>query len=233
MPARNRPEIIANFALTVDGKISTRSGTPSLFTSPHDKARLQEIRAGADAILAGRGTVAADSMSMGLSRQDLRYQRVASGRSPAPLRVIFSNRGEFDPGWKVFQNRQSPLIIFSTTRMSPSMRQVLAPLCDLYLFSSATVPVSEALRTLYTDYGIRRLVCEGGAMLFRSLAEADLVDEIYATLAPVIFGGRNAPTMTGLPGPFFTSPSAFRVVSHQSVGDECFLHFRRRRGARG
>ena len=58
------------------------------------------------------------------------------------------------------------------------------------------------------------------------------VDEIFVTLAPVVFGGRKAPTMTGLPGPFFTSPREFRVVSQEVAGDECYLHFRRRKKSR-
>jgi len=228
----NRPEIVANFALTIDGKISTRSHTPSLFTSPADKARLQEIRASADAVLAGRGTVAADSMSMGLSRADLRTRRVAAGKSPVPIRVILSNRGRLDPGWKVFRYTQSPLVVFSTTRMPAATRRAIAPHGELFLFEAEAVPLAAALRVLRADYDIRRLVCEGGAMLFHSLIDADLVDEIYVTLAPVIFGGRNAPTVTGLPGPFFTSPREFRVVSQEVVGDECYLHFRRRRKSR-
>jgi len=227
--AAKRPLVVANFAMTVDGKISTRSFSPSLFTSPADKARLQEIRAEADGILVGRGTVAADSMSLGLSRKDLQAQRTAAGKSPAPVRAIVSNSGRFDPRWKVFTNTQSPLVVFSTTQMTTASRAKVAGLCDLRLFEKPQVPLLAALRILREEYGVRRLVCEGGAQLFRSLAEADFVDEIYVTLAPFIFGGTGAPTLTGLPGSFLKTPRAFRIAKMEQIGDECFLHFRRRR----
>ena len=67
-----RPRVIANFALTADGKVSTRNFTDTTFTSPSDKRRLKEIRALGDALLVGGRTVAADTMSLGLSAVDLR-----------------------------------------------------------------------------------------------------------------------------------------------------------------
>ncbi len=92
-----RPKIHAHFAMTADGKISTKNLTPSQFTSPAVKARIGEIRARHDAILAGRGTVAADTMSMRLSSEKLRAARIKQGLPPEPLRVVISNAGKIDP----------------------------------------------------------------------------------------------------------------------------------------
>jgi len=223
-----RPRIAAHFAITADAKISTRNFTPALFTSSADKARLQEIRAGADAIIAGRGTVAADTMSLGLSRQDLRDARAARGLSPAPLRVLVSNAGILDPNWKVFQYAESPLVVFSTVKMPERIRARIAPLCDLHLFSSPSVPLEAALQILFKEYKIRSAVCEGGGTLLRSLAEADLVDEIFLTLAPIIFGGAGAPTLTGKPDLFLPEAREFQIVSHRMEGEECFLHLRKK-----
>lgn len=228
-----RPLVIAHFAMTADGKTSTRAFTPALFTSPADKRRLQEVRAGADAVLAGRGTVAADSMSMGLSREDLRSDRVSRGLPPVPLRVIVSNAGNLDPGWKVFSCTDSPLVIFSTRRMPSSLRPVIARKAELFLFRGRTVDLEQSLKILREEFGVERLVCEGGGTLLRSLALLDLVDGIYLTIAPVIFGGRLAPTLTGLPGPFLDPPREFEIVRQSTSGDECVLELRRkRRGVR-
>lgn len=224
-----RPHIAAHFAITADAKISTRNLTPSLFTSPADKARLQEIRAGADAVIAGRGTVAADSMSLGLSRADLRKARAARRLPPVPLRVIFSNAGKLDPDWKAFRYQDSPLVVFSTRSMPQTIRDRIAPLCDLHLFSRPTVPLATALRILRAGYGVRRAVCEGGGTLLRSLAEADLIDEIFLTIAPVIFGGAGAPTLTGLPGSFLPVAREFGIVEHRMDGAECFLRLKKKR----
>lgn len=224
-----RPFVLAHFAITADGKISTHAFTPARFTSAADKRRLQETRAEADAVLAGRGTVAADSMSMGLSANDLREARAARGLPPVPLRVIVSNSGRFDPAAKVFQYSASPLVIFSTTRMPERLRSEVARRAELYLFSGKTVDLGQALGILRTDFGVKRLVCEGGGTLLRSLAEQDLVDGIRLTIAPLVFGGRLAPTLTGLPGAFLHPPREFRITRQSVVGNECCLELRRKR----
>lgn len=221
------PLVHAHFAITADGRITTHNSTPSLFTSPTDKARLHTVRAAHDAILVGRGTVAADSMSMRLSREDLRARRVADGKPAEPLRVIISNTGALDPGWKVFRHRGSPIIVLSTRRMPVPDRDALAPLCDLRLWDADAVPLREALSMLRAEHGVRSLVCEGGGGLLRSLAAADLVDAIHLTVAPVVFGGRGAPSLTGLAGNFLEDPRRFHIASIETMGDECFLTLER------
>lgn len=223
-----RPKIHAHFAMTADGKISTKNLTPSQFTSPADKARLGEIRAQHDAILAGRGTVSADTMSMRISSEKLRADRVQRGLPPEPLRVVISNAGKIDPLWKIFQHTGSPIVILSTTRMPQKLRATLAPLCDLHLYESAFVPLPAALSMLRAEYGVKSLVCEGGGALLRSLAAAGFLDEIHLTLAPVLFGGAAAPTLSGLPGDFLPRPLEFRLVKMTPSGDECVLHFKRK-----
>lgn len=226
------PRIVAHMAVTADGKISTRRFTPSRFTSPADKARLHEIRAEHDAILAGRGTVAADTMSMRLSGDALRRARIENGKPAEPLRVVLSNAGKLDPSWKIFQYRGSPLVVFSTTRMPLKIRAAIAPLCDLHLFESPAVPLRAALAILRADYGVKSLVCEGGGELLRSLAAGDLIDEIQLTVAPVVFGGRRAPTLTGLPGAFLPHPLDFRIARMRTIGDECVLRLVREKSKR-
>lgn len=223
-----RPKIHAHFAITADGKISTKNHTPSGFTSQADKARIGEIRAMHDAILAGRGTVAADTMSMRLSSSLLQAGRVARGLPPEPLRVIASNAGNIDPSWKVFQHTGSPIVILSTTRMEQNLRDTLAPLCDLHLYEAPAVPLAASLAMLRKEYGVKSLVCEGGGALLRSLAAEGFLDEIHLTLAPVLFGGSDAPTLTGLPGDFLPHPLEFRLAKMEPLGEECLLHFKRK-----
>jgi riboflavin-specific deaminase-like protein len=221
------PRIAAHFALTADGKISTRNLTPSQFTSPADKARLREIRAKHDAILAGRGTVAADTMSMRLSDPRLRAGRVRRGLPAEPLRVVVSNAGRLDPSWKIFRGGGAPVVVFSTIRMPAKTRSALAGLCDLHLFESETVSLPAALAILRSGYGVKSLVCEGGGELLRSLAAEGLLDEIHLTVAPVVFGGLTAPTLTGLPDAFLPEPLDFRIAAMRAIGGECVLHLKR------
>jgi riboflavin-specific deaminase-like protein len=221
------PKITAHFAITADAKISTKNRTPSLFTSPADKSRLRTVRAAHDAILAGRATVAADTMSMRLTDETLRQERLSRGLPLEPLRVVVSNAGRLDPAWKIFQPGGSTAVILSTTRMPQRTRSALAPLCDLHLFDSPSVPLVPALRMLCSDYGVKRIVCEGGGELVRSLAELDLISSIQLTIAPIIFGGAAAPTLSGIPGDFLPRPLDFKIKSTTVIDGECVLHLTR------
>src|ERR1700756_3782219 len=120
-----RPLIIVNFAITIDGKVSPAKATPSLFTSSYDKRRLLEIRSLGDALLVGRNTVETDNMSMGLPDEGLRLARVDRGQSEYPLRVVISNSGNLSADLNIFNHRFSPIVIYSTTRMPTSIQAAL------------------------------------------------------------------------------------------------------------
>jgi riboflavin-specific deaminase-like protein len=224
-----RPFVIANFAITADGRISTRKKTPSDFSSPRDKRRLLEIRAAADAVLASARTIRADRMTMGLPAEDLRAMRSAEGRPAYPQRVVLTQRGRLDPALPIFAHAFSPIIIFSTTRMPKALRAQLAAKATLHLAPGGTVDLHAMMRTLHAEHRIERLVCEGGAQVFRSLLEAGLVDELNLTLCPRIFGGRAAPTLTGVAGVFLPKSIRMELCEMLPIDSECFLRYRLRR----
>ena len=221
-----RPFVTSNFAVTWDGRISTRRGTPATFTSPKDKRQLVEIRAECDAVLASAKTIATDNMTMGLPDPALRSARVQRGQSPYPLRVLVTNSGRIDPSLRLFEKTFSPIVIFSTTRMPARVRSALADKADLWLYEGPAVNLAGMLATLRADYGVKRLVCEGGAQIFRSLLSAGLIDELHLTLAPRIFGGVKAPTLTGIAGDFFPQSIKARLHAMEVIDGECFLRFR-------
>jgi riboflavin-specific deaminase-like protein len=224
-PRAARPRLIANFALTADGKVSTRNYTATLFTSKADKRRLQEIRSLGDALLVGGRTIAIDRMSMRVSASDLRERRRNLGRSPEPLRVIVSNSGEIDLCWKVFRTAGSQIIIFSTQRMPHDLRPAISRLADVWIFDSATVDLAAMLRILRSDYRVRTVVCEGGPRLLRALLEMGVVDELHLTWTPLIFGGTMAPTLTGIPDRFLPRTIRYRLKAMQVNDGECFLTY--------
>lgn len=225
---RQRPVVIANFAITADGKISTRRRTPSLFTSPRDKQKLLEIRAGADAILVGRATVASDAMTMGLPVAALRAQRVARGQEKYPLRVVVTNSGRLNPKLRLFHAKGGPIVVFTSGQMSRLSELRLTALgARICRHRGRAVNLPAMLTELRSQHGVKSVVCEGGAGLMRSLLEANLVDRIHLTLCPTIFGGVAAPTLTGLPGTFL--PHAIklkRIAMDVSPEGECFLEYR-------
>ena len=226
MPKPARPFVTANFALTWDGRISTRRGTPADFSSKRDKRRLVEIRARCDAVLVSAKTAAADNMSMGLPDAALRAARTARGQREYPLRVLLTNSGRIAPALRLFTKTFSPIVIFTTTCMPARTRAALAAKADLWLYESASVNLAAMLATLRADYGVRRLVCEGGAQIFRALLSAGLVDELHVTLCPRVFGGERAPTLTGLPGAFFPASVPLALKKMEVSGGECFLRYR-------
>src|SRR2546429_9166833 len=120
-----RPFVTATFAMTVDGKITTRTFSPVDFTSREDKLHLFRQRALADAVLIGHSTLKRDNVRLGLPA-GLPEARIKRGRSRCPLRVIISNKGRIDDRLKIFQSDISPIIIFSTKRMPQKTQNALS-----------------------------------------------------------------------------------------------------------
>src|SRR3954470_12952104 len=141
-----RPWVSANFALTWDGRISTRTPTPSDFSSAEDKRRFLEIRAMADAVIAGARTVKADRMTMGIPNPKARQESASRGQTPYPLRVVVTNSGRLDPTLPLFSRRFSPIHIYSTSRMPRRSREVLASHAALHLHEGRSVDLPAMMR---------------------------------------------------------------------------------------
>ena len=225
-PRRNRPYVAATFAMTADGKITTRTLSPVDFTSREDKAHLIRERACGDAVLIGHSTLARDNVRLSIAREALRLERIARGQTAYPLRVIISNHGRIDPALNVFATDVSPILIFSTTRMPRRFQKALREKATLHLTTNAAVDLRWMLRQLRAEYKVRYLACEGGAALFRSLLEIGAIDQLNLTIAPYLFGGKQAPTLAGLNMEFLPASIRFRLIDMKVVGEECFLTYR-------
>jgi len=222
---RQRPFVFATFAMTADGKVTTRTLAPVDFTSREDKLHLFRQRALADAVLIGHTSLKRDNVRLGLPI-DLQETRIKKRQSPAPLRVIVSNKGRIDHRLKIFQSDISPIIIFSTKRMPPKYRKALESKATLHLSDAEHVDLPTMLATLRNKYNVRRLACEGGPTLFRALLKRSLIDQLNLTLAPYMFGGAKAPTLTGLSKEFLPHSVRCLLIDMRKIGDECFLTYR-------
>jgi riboflavin-specific deaminase-like protein len=228
LPSSKRPRVLANFAISLDGKVSTRNRTPSLFTSPRDKQRLLEIRSLGDALIVGRTTVEADTMSMGLPDDSLRASRIDRGQAPFPLRVVVSEGGNFNPEWKIFHSPGGRVLLFASGKIKLSTKKSLLglPGVDLCLFEEFSI--ARVLRELKKRHDVQSVVCEGGPTLLRSLLEIDALDEIYLTFAPRIFGGEKAPTLTGCGSAFLPFPRYFDLIDFHLECGEVYAHYSRK-----
>ena len=102
---------------------------------------------------------------------------------------------------------------------------MIAQRADLWVFSGATVALPAMLRILRSHYKVRTVVCEGGPRLFHALLEIEAIDILHLTWTPLIFGGAQAPTLTGFPGPFLRSTIRGRLKKIQAEAGECFLTY--------
>lgn len=228
-PPRHRPFVTANFALSWDARVTTRTFAPATFSSAADRRHMLELRARADAIMVGRRTLETDRTTLGLPTPGSRRERARRGLPPAPLRVIVTASGRLSARLPVFQRPGAPLVIFSTTAMPARTRTRLAALATLHLFPGSTVPTAEMLAILRRQYGVRTLLCEGGPSLLRTLIAADALDEINTTFCPLVFGGRDAPGLTGPPGDFLPATVRCRLREWRVIGGECFARYTVRR----
>jgi riboflavin-specific deaminase-like protein len=190
------PFVFVNMAMTADGKIATANRAVSSFGSAHDHKHLLELRATADAVLAGARTVDSATINLGPGPARFRRQRLKNGLMENNLRIIVSGNGTLNPNAEVFKHRFSPIIILTTGRVSKAkLRQLRALADEVKVCGRQEINFREAFCWLRGKWGVQRLLCEGGGDLNDALFRADLVDELHLTICPKIFGGRDAPAI--------------------------------------
>jgi riboflavin-specific deaminase-like protein len=219
--------VLINMAMTADGKITTANRTVSSFGSPRDRAHLLELRATADAVMAGARTVNAGNVTMGAGPTKYRRLRLKRGLAEQNLRIIASGSAAVDPGAQIFKHKLSPILILTTKRANPrklaALRQAAT---EVRICGDKEIRFERALAWLKSKWGVRRLLCEGGGELNDALFRAGVVDEIHLTVCPWLFGGRTAPTISD--GQGFASLSraqGFNLVSARRRGREMFFVF--------
>ena len=214
-------------AMTADGKIATANRRVSSFTSVRDHEDLLEMRATADAVLAGACTVDAAPINLGPGPAKFRRQRLKQGLAEYNLRVIVSRSGSVNPRAKVFSHRFSPIIILTTSRAGADRLKRLRAVADVVkAFGRNEINFHAAFRWLRRQWGVKRLLCEGGGELNDAVFRAGLVDELHLTICAKIFGGRRAPTIAeGRGFNQLAQAKQFRLKSLQQINDELFTVF--------
>jgi riboflavin-specific deaminase-like protein len=214
--------------MTADGKIAPAGGRYVPFGSRRDQRHLLELRATADAVMAGARTVDSFPVNMGPGPAKYRRLRVRRGLAEYNLRVIVSGAGTIDPSAEIFRRRFSPIIILTTGRVSKArLRRLRAAADEVRSFGREKLNLGAALRWLRKKWGVKRLLGEGGGELNAALFQAGLVNELHLTICPVIFGGRRSPTLADGPGVQHLAQAArMRLVSMKRAGGEIFLVYR-------
>ena len=223
------PFVFVNMAMTADGKIATANRAVSSFGSIRDHEHLLELRATADAVMAGARTVDSAAINLGPGPARFRRLRLKNGLMENNLRVIVSGNGSLNPAAEIFQHRFSPILVLTTGRASKArLRQLRALADEVKVCGRQEINFREAFCWLRGKWGVKRLLCEGGGGLNDALFRAGLVDELHLTICPKIFGGRNAPTIADGRG-FHRLAEALplQIKSFKRIGNEVFAVFRR------
>ena len=114
----NLPFVFSNFAITADGKIAFSGREFVPFGSRRDREHMMELRASADAVMAGARTAEAPGVTLGPGGGKFRRLRLAHGLNECNLRIIVSASGSVNPRAEVFRRRFSPIIVLTTGRAS-------------------------------------------------------------------------------------------------------------------
>lgn len=230
MPStRDLPFVYLNVATTADGKLAPANRHFVPFGSKRDQEFLLELRARADAVMSGARTVGPMPVNLGPGPAKYRKMRLRKGLPEYNLRVVVSGSGNLNPRAEIFRHRFSPIIVLVTNRAPESRVRRLREVADeVKAFGDKELNFTAALRWLRQKRGVKRLLCEGGGEVNAGLFQEGLVDEVYHTLCPLVFGGRNAPTMADGEGfPTLASAARLRLKSWKRAGDELFLVWQR------
>ncbi len=188
-----RPHVFTNFAVTVDGHatISGRSGEIGTGT---DTAMLMALRASAEAVMVGAGTLRAESYGRLLPNSQTRARRERRGLPPDPLAVVVSNRMELPWDAGLFTSGAGQVLVF--TASEEDHPETATPM--EVIRHQGGVDLVAAVKHLRTERGIRALLCEGGPHLHGDLLDAGVVDELFVTLGAKLAGGPGPRMAEGL-----------------------------------
>jgi riboflavin-specific deaminase-like protein len=193
-PPAERPRVISNFVLTLDGR-ATIDGSSGPIGSDQDTAMLIALRTQADAVMIGAGTMRNERYARILRDPAKREARERQGLSPNPLMVIVS--GSLDLPWDagVFTDSSCRIVIFTTSDRDPPETETAIDVVR----HEGLVDMAAALRHLREEDGIGLLLSEGGPHVHAELIQAGLVDEMFVTHAPKLAGGEGPGLVSGLP----------------------------------
>ncbi len=225
MKARRDATVIVNMAISVDGRITTRTRERFALGSTHDRRLMDELRARADAVIVGAGTVRHDGYPIVIRHGDLERRRLALHRTPAPVNVVLSHTLDLPRRAKFFTAPDMPRILF-TTRQAPAARiRSFSRVAEVVVLSGRTLDPRKVVAALH-ERKLRHLLLEGGGEVHFAFERAGLVDELYVTLTPRLIGGTGAPSLLDGPGFLKKDHRRLELKSFRRVGDELFLRYR-------
>jgi diaminohydroxyphosphoribosylaminopyrimidine deaminase/5-amino-6-(5-phosphoribosylamino)uracil reductase len=217
--ATGRPYVHAKWAMTLDGKIATRTGDSKWISNEAARQRVHALRGRMDAILVGIGTVLADDPQL-------------TARPPGPrtaVRIILDSQGRLLSGCHLARTARQTSVLVVTANHLPANRQaeLQALGCEVLSLSSGSRPDVGALLDELGRRRMTNILVEGGSEVLGSFLDARAVDEVHVFIAPRLVGGAQARTaVAGLGTDRIANGSTLTEWCVEQVEDNILVHGR-------
>ena len=218
----NRPYVLLSCAMSIDGYIDDTTPQRLILSNQADLDRVDEVRAGCDAILIGSETMRRDNPRLLVNSAERRAAREAHGLPAYPLKVTMTRSGDLDPNLK-FWHFGGGKLVYCPTQIVVKVRAQLGDLADIVGLGDS-VNIEPMLSDLW-DRGVHRLMVEGGGTIHTQFLQADVVDEIQLAVAPFFLGDPSAPQFVHA-GIFADGPGRrMQLADVLAVGDVAVLSY--------
>jgi 5-amino-6-(5-phosphoribosylamino)uracil reductase len=184
------PYILLSCGISIDGYLDNASEQRLMLSNDADLDRVDEVRAGCDAILVGAATVRNDNPRLEVRDQGRQHQRVARGLPPTPAKVTVTGHAQLDPCARFFSAGGNEKLVYCATGAVSEARHRLG---DVATVIDGGQPVE--MRSMSEDLfsrGVRRLMVEGGGTIHTQFLTAGLADELHLVIAPFFVGDSRA-----------------------------------------
>jgi riboflavin biosynthesis pyrimidine reductase len=211
-PHQGRPYVIGNFVTSLDGVTSLQvpgqaGGGPISGFNPYDHLVMGLLRAAADAVVVGAGTLRAVPHHVWTPAYVCpaladAYQRLRAilGKPGPPLNVIVTARADVDPDLRVFQSGEVPVLLVTTPAGARRLRGLKLP-PSVQVMEAANTDRLSARSILGVVARVRPsdlILVEGGPHLLGDFFAERCLDEQFLTLAPQVAGRNGSPERPGL-----------------------------------
>ena len=214
---RFRPYVIFSAAITLDGKLATRTGDSKL-SSKADKNRVHKLRSKVDAILIGKNTAKLDDPL--LSAHSTKKQN--------PIRIILDSNATLDTNSRILRTSSKiPTIIVAGQNASKKNLRILKQFpVQIILCGKHRINIKKLL-VMLSKQGIKKILVEGGGETNWSFVKGDLTDEIIITITPYLVWGATATTLVDGDG-FSTiaQSTKLKLKNIRKIKNEIILHYK-------
>ncbi len=210
---KSRPYVILSAAISIDGKIATRTGKSNL-SSRKDLVRVHNLRKSVDAVLVGKNTVNVDN--------PLLTVRYVKGKNP--IRIILDSKGSLSIKSNVVKTaKKIPTMLVVSENSSKNVKKFTTKGVQVIRCGKKKIDIKKLLKILGKK-GIKKIVVEGGGTTNWYFFKEKLVDEIVVTITPYILGGSTAISLVEGVG-FGKISNSFKLKKIEKIQNEIVLHY--------